>query len=178
MRRWGLAKDEFAENGNWPHQLYVRESRRMMGKYVMTEHELLKKRPTPESVGLGSYTMDSHNVQRYITPAGHVQNEGDYRRQHPRPLPGCLWLADSKTRRLRKSVGTRSVYRARISLSASIRMEPVFMILGQSAATAAMLAMDGEMTVQELPYEQLRAQLLADGQVLEFAAPKNAKLGK
>jgi len=67
MRKWGLPKDEFRDNGGWPHQLYIREARRMVGHYVMTEHELLKKRPTPASVGMGSYTIDSHNVQRYIT---------------------------------------------------------------------------------------------------------------
>ncbi|HYD83014.1 MAG TPA: FAD-dependent oxidoreductase, partial [Opitutus sp.] len=77
MQRWGLPKDEFKDNGHWSHQLYVREARRMIGAYVMTENELRKKRPTPDSVGMGSYTIDSHNVQRYITPEGHVQNEGD-----------------------------------------------------------------------------------------------------
>ena len=77
MQKWGLAKDEFTDNGNWPHQIYVREARRMMGHYVMTENELLKKRPTPNPIGMGSYTMDSHNVQRYIKEDGFVQNEGD-----------------------------------------------------------------------------------------------------
>ena len=75
--KWGLPKDEFTDNGNWPHQIYVREARRMVGSFVMTENELLKKKPTPDSVGMGSYTIDSHNVQRYITPEGYVQNEGD-----------------------------------------------------------------------------------------------------
>ncbi len=77
MSRWGLAKDEFKDNGHWPHQIYVREARRLVGAFVMTENELQKRRPTPDSVGMGSYTIDSHNVQRYITPEGHVQNEGD-----------------------------------------------------------------------------------------------------
>ena len=77
MNKWGLPKDEFVDNGNWSHQLYIREARRMIGAYVMTEHELRKKRPTPDSVGMGSYTIDSHNVQRYITEDGYVQNEGD-----------------------------------------------------------------------------------------------------
>jgi hypothetical protein len=85
MKRWGLARDEFTDNGNWPHQLYIREARRMIGHYVMTEHELLKRRPTPESSAWASYTIDSHNVQRYITPEGHVQNEGDIG-VPPRPL--------------------------------------------------------------------------------------------
>ncbi|MDA0284907.1 MAG: FAD-dependent oxidoreductase, partial [Planctomycetota bacterium] len=74
---WGLSADEFTDNGNWPHQIYVREARRMVGEFVMTENELVKKRPTPQSIGMGSYTMDSHNVQRYVTPEGFVQNEGD-----------------------------------------------------------------------------------------------------
>ena len=72
-----LAKDEFTDNGNWPHQIYVREARRMIGEFVMTENELTKRKPTPEPIGMGSYTIDSHNVQRYITPEGYVQNEGD-----------------------------------------------------------------------------------------------------
>ncbi len=67
VSKWGLAKDEFVDNGNWPHQLYIREARRMIGQYVMTENELLKRKPTPHSIGMGSYTIDSHNVQRYIT---------------------------------------------------------------------------------------------------------------
>ena len=73
----GAGKDEFTDNGGWPHQIYMREARRMVGEFVMTENELIKRRPTPESVGMGSYTIDSHNVQRYITPKGYVQNEGD-----------------------------------------------------------------------------------------------------
>jgi len=77
FRKWGLAKDEFRDNGGWPHQLYIREARRMVGAFVMTENELQKRKPTPEPIGMGSYTIDSHNVQRYITPEGYVQNEGD-----------------------------------------------------------------------------------------------------
>ena len=77
MKKWGLAADEFKDNGNWPHQIYVREARRMIGKFIMTENEILGKKPVHSSIGMGSYTMDSHNTQRYITPDGFVQNEGD-----------------------------------------------------------------------------------------------------
>ena len=77
MQQWGLAQDEFTDNGHWPHQIYVREARRMIGDYVMTENDILDKRETPRSVGTGSYTMDSHHVQRYVKPDGYVQNEGD-----------------------------------------------------------------------------------------------------
>ena len=77
MNEWGLAKDEFRDNGNWPYNIYVRESRRMSGEYVMTENDVFGKRTGPRPIGMGSYTMDSHNVQRYVTPEGFVQNEGD-----------------------------------------------------------------------------------------------------
>ncbi|HKK42788.1 MAG TPA: FAD-dependent oxidoreductase, partial [Bacteroidales bacterium] len=73
-REWGYAKDEFPDNGGWPYNIYVRESRRMLGRYVMTENDIMDRREVPEPIGMGSYTMDSHNVQRYVTPEGYVQN--------------------------------------------------------------------------------------------------------
>lgn len=167
MAKWGLAKDEFVDNGHWPHQLYVREARRMVGRYVMTEHELLKRRPTPEPVGMGSYGIDSHNVQRYVTPEGWVQNEGDIgvSTQGPYQIAyGALVPKKGQADNLLVPVCVSSSHIA----YGSIRMEPVFMILGQSAATAAALAIDLGMAVQDVPYEKLRARLLADGQVLEY----------
>ncbi|MFO1448316.1 MAG: FAD-dependent oxidoreductase [Opitutaceae bacterium] len=166
MRRWGLARDEFKDNGHWPHQLYVREARRMVGAYVMTENELLKRRPTPESVGMGSYAMDSHNVQRYITPEGYVQNEGDIGESTRGPYAvayGSLVPKKGQCDNLFVPVCLSSSHIA----YGSIRMEPVFMILGQSAATAAVMAIEGNLAVQDVPYAGLRAKLLADGQVLE-----------
>ena len=166
MSRWGLAKDEFKDNGNWPHQIYVREARRMIGAYVMTENELLKRRPTPESVGMGSYAMDSHNVQRYITPEGYVQNEGDIGVSTKGPYAiayGSLTPKKAQCENLLVSVCVSSTHIA----YGSIRMEPVFMILGQSAATAAVMAIDSKIAVQDVPYAALRTRLLADGQILE-----------
>jgi len=166
MAKWGLARDEFLDNNHWPHQLYVREARRMIGRYVMTENELLKGRPTPEPVGMGSYGIDSHNVQRHITPEGSVQNEGDigvstngaYQISY-----GSLVPKRGQATNLLVPVCVSSSHIA----YGSIRMEPVFMILGQSAATAAALAIDLKVSVQEVPYERLRARLLRDGQILE-----------
>ena len=86
------------DNGGWPHQIYVREARRMIGTFVMTENELLKQRPTPDSVGMGSYSIDSHNVQRYITPEGYVQNEGDIGVADQRPVRDRLRLAGAEAR--------------------------------------------------------------------------------
>ncbi|MEZ5353386.1 MAG: FAD-dependent oxidoreductase [Bryobacteraceae bacterium] len=165
MSQWGLAKDEFASTGNWPHQLYVREARRMIGSYVMTENELLKRRPTPDPVGMGSYGIDSHNIQRYITPEGYVQNEGDIgvSTQGPYQIAyGSLVPKRGQAPNLLVPVCASASHIA----YGSIRMDPVFMILGQSAATAAVLAIDGKLAVQDVPYQKLRARLLADGQVL------------
>lgn len=164
--KWGLAKDEFTDNGNWPHQIYVREARRMIGRYVMTENELLKRRPTPEPVGMGSYGIDSHNIQRYITPDGSVQNEGDIGVSTNGPYQisyGSLVPKKGQAVNLLVPVCVSSSHIA----YGSIRMEPVFMILGQSAATAAAMAIDAGIAVQDVPYEKLRERLLADGQVLE-----------
>ncbi len=171
MSRWGLAKDEFVDNGHWPHQIYVREARRMVGQFVMTENELLKKRPTPDSVGMGSYTIDSHNVQRYITPEGYVQNEGDIGVPTKGPYEiacGSLAPKRGECENLLVPVCLSSSHIA----FGSIRMEPVFMVLGQSAATAAALAIDGGVAVQDVPYAQLRERLLADGQVLVYESPR------
>jgi hypothetical protein len=169
MREWGLARDEFADNGHWPHQIYVREARRMVGAFVMTEHELLQRRPTPDPVGMGSYTIDSHNVQRYVTPEGYVQNEGDIGVPAPAPYAiayGALVPKPGQADNLFVPVCVSSSHIA----FGSIRMEPVFMILGQSAATAAALAIDAGTAAQEVDYAKLRDRLLQDGQILEWNA--------
>jgi hypothetical protein len=167
MSRWGLAKDEFTDNGNWPHQIYVREARRMIGSFVMTENELLKKRPTPDSVGMGSYTIDSHNVQRYITPEGYVQNEGDIGVGLKAPYEIAYGSLVPKRAECENLLVPVCVSASHIAFG-SIRMEPVFMILGQSAATAAVLALDQGIAVQEVKYPELRERLLKDVQVLEW----------
>ena len=167
MRRWGLARDEFKDNGNWPRQIYVREARRMIGSYVMTEHELLKRRPTPDPVGMGSYGIDSHNIQRYITPEGYVQNEGDIGVPTNGPYQIAYGSLTPKKGQADNLLVPVCVSSSHIAFG-SIRMEPVFMILGQSAATAAALAIDGDTTVQDLDYSKLRSRLLKDGQILEF----------
>ncbi len=171
MSRWGLAKDEFRDNGNWPHQIYVREARRMVGPYVMTEHDCLCRTETPQSVGMGSYAMDSHHVQRYVTAAGFVQNEGDIGISPPYPYMisyGSLTPKPNECANLLVPVCLSSSHIA----YGSIRMEPVFMILGQSAAVAAGLALDAGCSVQEVDYARLRQTLLDKGQVLEWTGPR------
>lgn len=166
MQKWGLAKDEFTDNGNWPHQIYVREARRMIGHHVMTENELLKKRPTPNPVGMGSYTMDSHNVQRYIKADGFVQNEGDIGVSTKGPYAISYGSLVPKKEECTNLLVPVCVSSSHIAFG-SIRMEPVFMILGQSAAAAAVLAIDNNVGVQDVDYEMLKNTLEQKGQVLE-----------
>jgi len=167
MRQWGLSKDEFADNGNWPRQIYVREARRMTGVYVMTENDLLKKRATPDSIGMGSYGIDSHNIQRYITPDGSVQNEGDIGVPTKGPYEIAYGSVTPKKSECENLLVPVCVSSSHIAFG-SIRMEPVFMILGESSATAAAMALDKKIAVQDLDYSALREQLTKDGQVLHL----------
>jgi hypothetical protein len=166
MARWGYARDEFTDNGHWPHQIYVRESRRMLGSFVMTENEVLGKAEVPRSIGMGSYTMDSHNTQRYVTPEGYVQNEGDIG-VHTPPYRIEMHAIIPKQEECNNLLVPVCLSCSHIAYG-SIRMEPVFMILGQSAATWASLCLETGRTLHELEYETLRKQLAKDGQVLSY----------
>lgn len=169
MQSWGLAADEFTDNGNWPHQLYIREARRMIGPVVMNENHLLKRIETPDSIGMGSYKMDSHNVQRYITPDGYVQNEGDIGVSTHGPYQIAYGSVVPKKDECENLLVPVCISSSHIAFG-SIRMEPVFMILGQSAATAAVMAIDTGTAVQDVRYSDLKQKLVADGQVLETPA--------
>ena len=167
MAQWGYAKDEFTDNAHWPHNIYVREARRMIGEFVMTENEVLGKQPVNNPIGMGSYTMDSHNIQRYIKPDGFVQNEGDIGVHPDEPYRidmGSILPIREECTNLLVPVALSSSHIA----FGSIRMEPVFMILGQSAATLASLAVAEGKGIHEIPYDQLKTSLLKDGQVLEI----------
>jgi hypothetical protein len=165
MNQWGLAKDEFTDNGNWSRQLYIREARRMAGEYVTSENDVLARREVPNPVGMGSYAMDSHNIQRYVTTDGFVQNEGDVGVNPLKPYSisyGSLIPKKSECTNLIVPVCVSSSHIA----YGSIRMEPVFMILGQSAAVAASIAIDKQVPVQDVEYEYLKEKLLVRNQVL------------
>lgn len=167
MNKWGYAKDEFTDNGNWPYNIYVRESRRMLGEYVMTENDVLVKRPVPHPIGMGSYTMDSHNVQRYVTAEGFVQNEGDLGVKAPKPYQIDLGSIMPKREDCLNLLVPVCVSSTHIAFG-SIRMEPVFMILGQSAGTVASMAIDKRKTIYDLTYEEIKTRLEADGQILNY----------
>ncbi|MDB5241047.1 MAG: xanthan lyase [Spirosoma sp.] len=165
MQQWGLPKDEFKDNKGWPHQLYIREARRMVGEFVMKENDALGKTNVPNPIGMGSYALDAHNAQRFVKADGFVQNEGDIGVHPDKPYSiayGSILPKETECRNLLVPVCLSSSHIA----YGSIRMEPVFMILGQSAATAAVLAIENNVTPQRLPYEKLRVALLKDKQRL------------
>ena len=163
--KWGLPKDEFADNGHWPYALYVRESRRMVGDYVLTEKILSSRDTIARPVAVGSYAMDSHNVQRVVGPDGFVHNEGDVQKlvKHAYGIDyGVLLPKQTQCGNLLVPFCISSSHIA----FGSVRMESVFMILGQSSATAAGIALKENLAVQNVPYGELKAKLAADGQVL------------
>lgn len=172
VNRWGITKDEFKDTAGWPFQLYVREARRMISDYVMSQHNCQGREVAEDAVGLAAYTMDSHNVQRYVKD-GKAWNEGDVQVGGFSPYPIAY-------RSIVPTEAQCSNLLVPVCLSAShiaygsIRMEPVFMVLGQSAATAAAMAIDGKSSVQKVDVTALQSRLLKDGQVLKWTGPKRA----
>jgi hypothetical protein len=168
MSRWGLSKDEFTDNGHWPHQIYVREARRMVGAFVMTENEIIKVSPVPRSVGMGSYTLDSHHAQRYITADGFVENEGNVNAQTNGPYQIDMWSLLPKPEECANLLVPVALSSSHIAFG-SMRMEPVFMILGQSAGIMASMAIDENKHMYELDYREIRPRLEEEGQVLNYS---------
>jgi hypothetical protein len=173
INQWGLPKDEFADTDHWPNQLYIREARRMQGEYIMRQSDLQTDRTKPDSIGMGSYNSDSHNIQRVAMPDGTVQNEGDvevgvkpyeipYRSITPRRsesvnllVPVCL-------------SATHAAY-------SSLRMEPQYMIIGQAAGMAAALAIASHTPVQDISVQQLQQKLRNTGAVLHLDDQRHAQ---
>ena len=165
VNQWGLAADEFQATGGWPPQLYVREARRMVSDYVVTEQNCRGTEDVDDPVGLGSYGMDSHHTQRYVRD-GYARNEGDVQVGGFPPYRIPYRSIVPKRGECDNLLVSVCISTSHIAYG-SARMEPVFMILGQSAATAASLAFDRHCSVQALPYPALEAQLRADGQKLD-----------
>ncbi len=163
--RWGLCTDEFVDSGGWQQQLYIREARRMIGSYVMTQANCQARVLAEDPVGLAAYGMDSHHVQRYVGKDGYVHNEGDVQVGGFVPYPisfRSILPCQDECDNLLVPVCLSASHIA----FGSIRMEPVFMVLGQSAATAAALAVDANSAIQEIDYGKLRSRLQADQQRL------------
>jgi hypothetical protein len=162
---WGLAADEFREHGNWPPQLYIREARRMVSDYVVTEHNALAAFEVEDPVGMASYTIDAHNCKRVVR-AGRAVNEGNVEMTPLAPF-SIPYRAIRPRRRECTNLLVPVCVSASHSAFGSIRMEPVLMILGQSAGIAAVLAIEEEAAiVQDVSYSSLRKKLVQEGQVL------------
>ena len=171
VSKWGLAADEFTNNKNWPTQIYVREARRMTGEYVMTEHDCRRVTIAKDSIGLGSYQMDSHNVQRYITSMGCVQNEGNIEVSTRGPYAIPYKSIIPREKECDNLLVTCAISSSHIAFG-SIRMEPVFMIMGQSAATAASIAIKNNSGLHDVEYSSLRERLLSDNQRIDVDTGK------
>ncbi|MDP6361288.1 MAG: FAD-dependent oxidoreductase, partial [Planctomycetota bacterium] len=168
VKRFGLDPREFQATGFWPHQLYVREGRRMVSDYVMTQANCESRRTVNDSVGLASYPMDSHFCQRLVVEENGkvtVRNEGGFGRGCPRPYPVSYRSIVPRKQECLNLLVPVCLSSSHVAYG-SIRMEPVFMILGQSAGAAAALAIDEGSGVQDLEYAKLKAKLEKDGQRL------------
>lgn len=163
---WGLPRDEFIHTEHWPEEIYVREARRMVGECVQTQNQVLNDHAIRDGALLGSYTMDSHNVQRYVDHLGQVRNEGDVQRYVPRPYRVSWRIVLPRRAEARNLLVAAAVSASHMGFG-SLRLEPVFMMLGQVVGTVAALSHKNKAGVHDLPYHDLRRQLLSNHQILE-----------
>ncbi len=166
---WGLAKDEFADNANWPYQLYVREARRMVGEYVMVQKDIQQDLTKPDVIGMGSYNSDSHNVQRFVQEDGAVQNEGNMEVSvSPYQIPYRILLP-------RRTEAENLLVPVCLSAThvtySTLRMEPVYMIMGHAAGVAAKMAIDSNKPLHDIDIAALQAKLKSQGSVFVWKKP-------
>ncbi|MFW6351140.1 MAG: FAD-dependent oxidoreductase, partial [Bacteroidota bacterium] len=166
VSKWGTCKDEYDREDGWQQQLYIREARRMVSDYVMTQHHCEAYEIAEDAVGLAAYGMDSHHIKRYVDVNGYVKNEGNVECKVAGPYPVSYRSIVPKKGECGNLAVPVCVSASHIAFG-SIRMEPVFMVLGQSAATAAALAIDQQKKLQDIDYDDLQPLLLRDKQRLE-----------
>lgn len=170
---WGLAKDEFTDTGNWPHQLYIREARRMVGEFVVTQKDLQTELTKPDPIGMGSYNSDSHNIQRIVNERGVAENEGDMQVPvRPYQIPYRVMLP---TRGEAVNLLVPVAFSASHVAYSSLRMEPQYMIIGQAAGVAAQMAIAGGKTVHGIDTRALTAKLKAQGAIMEYVPSPRIK---
>ena len=174
MNQWGLAKDEFIDTGNWPPQLYVREARRMIGEYVMTQKDAQTEISKPDPIGMGSYGIDSHNIQRVISKEGFVTNEGDTEvSAQPYQIP--YRILAPKRQEVQNLLVPVCVSASHIAYG-SLRMEPQYMMMGQAAGVAAKLAIANNLPIQDIDTKELTKMLKAQGVILEYVPSSQAPI--
>lgn len=168
VSKWGTCKDEYEKDSNgWQEQLYIREARRMKSDYVMTQKNCERIIIAEDPIGMAAYGMDSHHVNRYVDANGFVQNEGNVEAPVQYPYPISYRSIIPKKEECENLLVPICISSTHIAFG-SIRMEPVFMVLGQSAATAASLAIDQKIAVQDINYQELKEKLIIDKQILEI----------
>jgi hypothetical protein len=166
VNRWGLARDEFQDTENWPHQLYIREARRMVSDFVMSQKDVQTALTKPDVIGMGSYNSDSHNVHRFVNAEGNVENEGDMQVSvTPYQIPYRVMVP-------KRAEATNLLVPVCFSAShvaySSLRMEPQYMILGQAAGVAIAMALKAGRPLQDVDTVALTAKLRKDGAVMEY----------
>jgi hypothetical protein len=174
MLRWGYPKDEYITNGHWSPQMYVREARRMVGAYVMTQANCQGKVTVEDAIGMAAYTMDSHNCQRIVVEKNGmkmVKNEGDVQIGGFPPYPIAYRSLIPKKKECSNLIVPVCLSATHIAYG-SIRMEPVFMVLAQSSANAAIIAIDEKKAVQDIDVKKIqqmnRNNPFADGSTADI----------
>ncbi|MCW5963698.1 MAG: FAD-dependent oxidoreductase [Bryobacterales bacterium] len=177
VQSWGLCRDEYEDTGYWPHQLYVREARRMVGEFVVTQKDLQTEVTKPDWIGMGSYNSDSHNIQRIVNAQGFVENEGDVQvAVTPYQIPYRVMLP-KRTECINLLVPVP--FSATHIAFASLRMEPQWMIIGHAAGVAASMALQAQRPPHEIDVKKLQETLVEQGAVWEYAvSPQNAAVTK
>ncbi len=166
VNTWGLPKDEFTDTANWPHQLYVREARRMIGEFVVSQKDLQTERTKPDVIGMGSYNSDSHNVQRFVNARGFAENEGDMQVPvQPYQIPFRVMLPK---RAEAENLLVPVCFSASHVAYSSLRMEPQYMIIGHAAGVAAAMAVKGGIAVQQVSVPDLQKTLKSEGAVFNY----------
>jgi len=168
-QRYGFPKDEFADNGNWPYLLYIREGRRMLGSYVMKQQDAWASVEKKDGIGIGSYFMDCHTVQQIITPGGWQTQEGEMEHAPFKPYEisyGSLIPKQTDCENLLVTVCMSASH----TIYGSLRMEPVFMMTGHAAGLAAAMTVESQKAVQQIDVVKLRTKLSAQGQILKYAS--------
>ena len=173
INQWGLAKDEFTDTNHWPHQLYIREARRMVGEFVVTQKDLQTDRTKPDPIGMGSYNSDSHNVQRIVNEQGFAENEGDMQVPvEPYQIPYRVMLPK---RTEAANVLVPVAFSASHVAYSSLRMEPQYMIIGHAAGVAAKMAIEAGVIPHEIDTRALTRRLIEQGAVMEYVPSPQVK---
>lgn len=167
VARWGLPKDEFVDNGHWPWELYVREARRMVSDYVITEHDTIGARVADDPIAIGSYCCDSHKVSQYVDEKGKFHFEGQFWDERTKPYPISYRAIRPREEECSNLLVTGCMSSSHVAF-ASLRMEPVFMMIGQAAGAAAQIAAKSGLAVQAVPYAELHDCLHRDLAILSW----------